>query len=161
METESEIRGKGYVHFKSWQETYCELVDAEYMRGITEERCADIAFKWRDNILVAKDMETVIGFVGYGAYRDDTLPGCGEIYSIYVLEEYQGKKVGFQLMNAALERLSDYKKIALWVLKGNNKAIEFYEKYGFCFDGTEQKIMLGTTNTEFRMIYDRGRKSVD
>ncbi len=155
METESEMLGKGYVHFKSWQETYSDLVDAEYMRGITEERCADIARKWPDNILVAKDGDTVIGFVGYGAYRDDTLPNCGEIFSIYVLGDYLGEKVGFRLMNAAFERLSDYNKIALWVLKGNDRAIKFYERYGFRFDGTEQEIMLGTTNTEFRMIYDR------
>ncbi len=155
METEDEIRGKGYVHFKSWHETYTGLVDEGYMSGITEEKCRDIAFKWPDNILVAKDEGTVAGFVAYGAYRDDTLPGCGEIYAIYVLKDYYGKRVGFRLMNAAFERLSDYGRIALWVLKGNERATRFYERYGFRFDGTEQEIMLGTANTELRMMYER------
>jgi len=41
------------------------------------------------------------------------------------------------------------------VLKGNDRAIKFYERYGFRFDGTEQEIMLGTPNTELRMIYER------
>ena len=58
-------------------------------------------------------------------------------------------------MNAALKKLTDYKKIAVWVLKDNNKAIRFYERYGFRFDGTDTGIMLGTPNTEQRMIYER------
>lgn len=58
-------------------------------------------------------------------------------------------------MNAALEKLSAYRKIAVWVLKGNDRAIRFYERYGFRFDGTEADIMLGTPNKELRMIYER------
>jgi len=131
------------------------LVDTEYMNGITLEKCEKIAQKWRENILVAKDGEKVIGFVGYGAYRDATLPEHGEVYAIYVLKEYHGLKVGYALMNAALNKLIGYKKIAVWVLKDNNKAIRFYERYGFRFDGTDTEIMLGTPNTEQRMIFER------
>ena len=158
MESEEEIKGKAYVHYKSWHETYTNLVDSEYMKSVTLEKCEKIAQKWRENILVAKDGEKVIGFVGYGAYRDATLPEHGEVYAIYVLEEYQGLKVGYALMNAALEKLTDYKKIAVWVLKDNSKAIRFYERYGFRFDGTDIEIMLGTSNTERRMIYERNQR---
>lgn len=114
-----------------------------------------IARRWKDNILVAKDGDNVVGFVGYGSYRDDTLPGCGEVYAIYVLADYHGKKIGYALMNAALECLADYGKIAVWVLKGNERAIRFYERFGFRFDGTWQEIRLGTPNTELRMIWER------
>ena len=58
-------------------------------------------------------------------------------------------------MNVALDKLSNYNKIAVWVLKGNEKAIRFYERYGYRFDGTEAEIKLGTKNTEQRMIYER------
>ncbi len=68
-----EIDGKGYVHYKSWQETYEGLIDDEYLKNMTEEKCKAIAHKWTNNILVAKDGDKVIGFVGYGKYRDDTL----------------------------------------------------------------------------------------
>ncbi len=155
MESDDEINGKGYVHYKSWHETYSDLIDAAYLEQLTIEKCTDIAHKWTDNIIIAKDGEKVIGFVGYGAYRDETLPLHGEIFSIYVLAEYQGRKVGYGLMNAALDKLSDYGKIALWVLKGNDSAIRFYERYGFRMDGTESEIMLGTSNTEIRMIYEK------
>ncbi len=155
MESEDEINGKGYVHYKSWQETYTGLIDMGYMERLTLEKCTAIAHKWPDNIIVAKDGEKVVGFVGYGAYRDDTLPAHGEVFSIYVLAEYHGKRIGYELMNAAFEKLSAYKKIAVWVLKGNDRAIHFYERYGFRFDGTEAEVMLGTPNTELRMIYER------
>ena len=155
MQTVDEIEGKGYVHYKSWQETYAGLIDAEYLKSMTEEKCKAIAYKWTDNILVAKDGDRVIGFVGYGKYRDDTLTDCGEIFSIYVLADYCDKKVGYELMNAAFAKLAAYKQIAVWVLKGNKRAIRFYEKYGFRFDNTEQEINLGTPNTELRMVIKR------
>ncbi len=155
MEGEDDINGKGYVHYKSWHETYPGLVDAAYLERLTLEKCTAIAHRWPDNIIVAKDGERVVGFVGYGAYRDETLPAHGEVYAIYVLAEYQGRKIGYELMNAALAKLSDYKKIAVWVLKGNEGAIHFYKRYGFRFDGTESEIMLGTSNTGVRMIYER------
>lgn len=72
-----------------------------------------------------------------------------------MLVDYHGQKVGYKLMNTAFEKLSNYGKIAVWVLKGNDKAIRFYEKYGFCLDGTEKEIMLGTPNTGLRMIYTK------
>ena len=158
MESEDETNGKGYVHYKSWHETYTDLVDKNYMDGITLEKCTEIAHRWPNNIIVAKDGDNVIGFVGYGAYRDNTLPEHGEIFALYVLKEYHGEKVGYELMNAALEKLSDYKKIAVWVLKGNDRAIRFYERYGFYFDGTEAEINLGTPNTELRMIFEGNLK---
>ncbi|MDE7297298.1 MAG: GNAT family N-acetyltransferase [Lachnospiraceae bacterium] len=156
MESEEEINGKGYVHYKSWHETYAELIDAKYLENFTLEKCTAIAHRSLNNIIVAKDGDKVIGFAGYGAYRDSTLPQHGEVFAIYVLEEYHGKKVGYDLMNAALKKLSDYKKIAVWVLKGNARAIHFYERYGFRFDGAEAEIVLGAPNTELRMIYERG-----
>lgn len=155
MQTVDEIDGKGYVHYKSWQETYAGLIDAEYLKNMTAEKCKAIAHKWTDNILVAKDGDKVIGFVGYGKYRDETLSDCGEIFAIYVLSDYYGQKVGYELMNAAFEMLAAYKYIAVWVLKGNERAIKFYERYGFRFDGMEQEIKLGTSNTGLRMIFAR------
>ena len=155
METGEEMDGKGYVHYKSWHETYEGLVDPGYLEGITLEKCIETARRWPDNILVAKDGERVVGFAAYGAYRDGHLPEHGEIFAIYVLKEYQGRKVGYELMNTAFQRLACYQKIAVWVLKGNERAIRFYERYGFRFDGTESEIVLGRPNTELRMIAKR------
>ncbi|MCM1055929.1 MAG: GNAT family N-acetyltransferase [Bacteroides sp.] len=155
MESEDEINGKGYVHYRSWHEAYAGLIDAAYLEQLTLEKCTDSAHKWTDNLLVAKDGERVVGFAGYGPYRDETLPSHGEVFSLYVLSEYQGKKIGYELMNAALDKLSDCERIAVWVLKGNDRAVRFYERYGFRMDGAESEIKLGTPNTVIRMIYER------
>ena len=71
METPEEMDGKGYVHYKSWQETYGGLMEASYLEGVTLERCQAMARKWTDNILVAKDGDKVIGFADFGAYRGE------------------------------------------------------------------------------------------
>ena len=159
MESDAEIRGKAYVHWKSWQETYPGLVDQDYLDRLTLEKCTEMAFRWPDNILIAKEKDKVVGFVGYGVCRDDPLPNTGEVFAIYILKEYYGKKVGWALMRAALEKLSEYEEIAVQVLEGNERAIRFYEKCGFQFDGTKEQILLGSPNTELRMILKRDKKS--
>ena len=59
-------------------------------------------------------------------------------------------------MQSAIEKLAAYPQVAVWVLKGNQKAIEFYKKYGFRFDGIEMNVLMGTPNTELRMILNKG-----
>ena len=152
MESDEEIKGKAYVHWKSWQDAYSGLVDQSYLDKLTLEKCTELAFRWPDNLLVAKEDDRVVGFAGYGVCNDDTLPETGEVFAIYVLKEYYGKGAGHALMRAALEKLSGYKRIAVWVLEGNRRAVRFYEKCGFRFDGTKKQIKLGTVNTEIRMI---------
>ena len=125
MESEDEINGKGYVHYKSWQETYPGLVDPAYLERHTLEKCINTAHKWSDNILVAKDGEKGVGFAGYGSYRDETLPEHGEVYAIYVLAEFQGQKIGYELMNAALDKLSNYKKSCAVGVEGKRQSDPF------------------------------------
>ena len=137
METDEEVRGKAFVHWNSWQETYPGMMDEAYLASRTLEKCEEQAFRWRDNILVAKDGARVVGFVGYGA-AGEPLTETGEVFALYVLGAYGGQGVGTALMNAALVRMADYPKVCLWVLKENRKAIRFYMKCGFCPDGTEK-----------------------
>ena len=155
METDLEIKGKAYVHWKAWQEAYSGLVAQSYLDKLTLEKCESIAYQWPDNILIAIDGEKVIGFVGYGAYRNDELPNAGEVFSIYVLSAYYGQGVGCRLMQEALNQLAAYPRIAIWVLKDNQRAIRFYQKCGFCFDGREESIMLDAPITEVRMILEK------
>ena len=154
MQTEDEIRGKAYVHWKSWQETYPGLIDQSRLDAMTVEKCEKIAFRFPESTLIAKDGARVIGFSAYGPCRDDDLPDTGEVVAIYVLSEYWGSGAGPALMQAALERL-DFPQTAVWVLKGNGRAIRFYEKYGFRFDGCEKALAPGSTAAELRMIRNR------
>ena len=137
METDGEVRGKAFVHWKSWQETYPGMMDEAYLASRTLERCEEQARRWRGSILVAKDEQRVIGFVGFGA-AGDALPETGEVFALYVLSAFCGQGVGTALMDAALARLAQYPRVCLWVLKENKRAIRFYEKFGFRPDGAEK-----------------------
>ena len=104
METDAEIKGKAYVHWKSWQEAYSGIVDQRYLDSLTQ---------------------------------------------------YYGKGIGYRLMQTALSELADHSKIAVWVLKENTKAIRFYERCGYRFDGREQIIELGSPVVAARMVLER------
>ena len=155
LETEEEIRGKAYVHWKSWQEAYAGIVDQAFLDGLSQKRYEESSARWKDCTLIAKDGEKVIGLVVCGPCRDEDMKEAGEIYAIYILSEYYGKKVGYRLMLAALERLKNYSKIVVWVLAANARAIRFYQRCGFQFDGTQKELLLGKPVTEARMTLCR------
>ena len=136
MESEEEIQGKAYVHWRSWHEAYPSMVDQGYLDALTLETCEEKANRWRDNLLVAKSDGRVIGFVGYGD-RGAEAPDTGEIFALYVLSDYYGTGVAQQLMQAGLEQLKNYPQVCLWVLKENKRAIRFYQKCGFVPNGEE------------------------
>ena len=156
METEEEIKAKGYVDWKTVREDYSRLLSHDYLDDAeTLEKCVERAFKWRDNMLIAKDSGRVIGFAGYGKSRYDDLVNAGEVHSLYILQEYYNRKIGYELMNAAVEKLAQYERIAVRVLEGNERAIRFYERYGFRFDGFKESVVLGTEQTVLRMILEK------
>lgn len=155
MKTDDEIKGKAYVHYKCWHDSYKGIIDDAYLDTMTLQKCEDTAFKWRDNLIVAKDGDRVIGFSGYGNCEDDDLHDAGEVFAIYVLSEYHGTGVGQLLMNEAVSRLGDHSRIVVHVLKENGRAISFYKKLGFLPDGTEQELTFGSPVVVIRMILDK------
>ena len=151
METDEEIRGKAFVHWRSWQEAYRGIVDQAYLDALTLDKYLEIAFRWKENILIAFDEGNVVGFAGYGNCTDEDLSDAGELFALYVLPEYYGTGLGRRLTDAALSNLKQ-SKIVLTVLKDNPRAIRFYEKYGFRPDGTEKTVKLGSPVLTIRMI---------
>lgn len=155
MTTDADMDGKGYVHWKSWQETYTGLLDADFLNKRSLEACRSMAKRWPDNTLIAKtDQGSVVGFACHGRNQDDDLTDCGEVYALYVLKDYQRQGVGRALMEAALKQMPQYQRIAVWVLRENKQAIDFYTWYGFVRDGAEKEIQLGNTRIEVRLILD-------
>ena len=56
-------------------------------------------------------------------------------------------------MKAALIALDHFSEILLWGLKDNKRAIAFYQKMGFTFDGQEKILELGKPIKEKRMVF--------
>ena len=155
LETKDEIKGKAAVHYQAWKEAYVGLVNQDFLDRRTMEMSLQSAQWAFDNGIatsIAKDGERVVGFVDFGHYRLDGLHDAGEVYAIYVLKEYYGKGIGYALMKRAFDALSEYPQTAVWVLTGNERAIRFYKRCGFEFDGQKKEIELGAPATEARMI---------
>jgi len=158
METPEEIEGKSLVHWQTWREAYDNLLPAEYQETMTLDRCRFFSQKYPENTLIAMDGKKVVGFISYGNFCDEAIQ-AGEIIALYVLKDYYGKGVSEQLMHAAFVALDQFSEIYLWVLKDNKRAIAFYQKMGFTFDGQEQILTLGKSVKELRMICSSNKNS--
>lgn len=152
MLTEEDVNGKAYVHWKSWQQTYTGMIPQEILDKQTLDICQKMAFRWRDGVIVAKCHGDVIGFAATGECRDADMSETREIIALYVLQEHQGKGVGYALLNEAQRRLGEGMPTVLWVLKENARAIRFYQRQGYSFDGAEKSSSAGT---ELRMRRDK------
>ena len=158
METPEEIEGKSLVHWQTWREAYDNLLPAEFQETMTLDRCRFFSQKYPENTLIAMDGKKVVGFISYGNFRDEAIQ-AGEIIALYVLKDYYGKGVSEQLMHAAFVALDNFSEIYLWVLKDNKRAITFYQKMGFTFDGQEKILKLGKPVKELRMICSSNKNS--
>lgn len=158
METPEEIEGKSLVHWQTWREAYDDLLPADFQETMTLEKCRFFSQKYPENTLIAMDGKKVVGFISYGNFRDETIQ-AGEIIALYVLKDYYGKGVSKQLMHAAFVALDQFSEIYLWVLKVNKRAIAFYQKMGFTFDGQEKILDLGKPVKELRMMCSSNKNS--
>ena len=148
--------GKGYVHWQAWREAYAGLVDGTWLHSRTLAQCVALAHRFSDRTYVAVLGDEVVGFGMYGETRDADLPGFGELYALYVLQAHWGQGVGHALMNACMAQMIARPGVLLWVLKGNERAIRFYERHGLRFDGASKEVVLGTPLLERRMISVQG-----
>ena len=146
MTTEPEMDEKGYVHWKSWQETYTDLMPKEFLETMTLEKCVKMAHKWHQNTLLLKVNGKVAGFCCFRTIEDES-----EILALYLLKEYHGKKLGYALLTHTIKQYLHNQRIILWVLQGNNRAIKFYKKAGFAFTGNEKVTPFGT---ELQMVFN-------
>lgn len=153
-DTDAERLGRAYVNWRSWRESYAGIVDATYLEERSLEGCERRALEQEFDVLVAKAGERVVGFTGYGACRDDDMSDAGEVYSIYLLREWQGVGIGHRLLSTAMEALrgAGHARVAVWVFARNDKAIGFYGRHGFVADGTEKVIECGVPAMAIRMV---------
>lgn len=70
-----------------------------------------------------------------------------ELKRIYVLKEYQSKKIGAALMGYALQLAAERNYDVLWlgVWEHNYKAQSFYKKWGFTDTGDSHPFPIGNT----------------
>ena len=135
----------GEVHVASWRTTYRGLgIDAFLDAASADERAEMWArglcnsesqsFNNSDNrsfVYVAVDDGRVVGFASGGPERSGDEEYRGELYALYLLEAYQRRGIGSNLLGSVAARLAESGRTSMlaWVL-ADNPARYFYEACG-------------------------------
>lgn len=125
------------IHVQAWKESYQGMIDQSYLDSLqfSIERMSRRENFFNENPLrqgfVAVQGHKIFGFVDAGPSREPD-GAIGEIYAIYLLQEYQSQGIGRLLWEAAVQHLSTNQLIPfiVWGLSQNLKARGFYEKQG-------------------------------
>ena len=140
------------VHIDSWRTTYRGMVSTDHLASLSYE---DREQNWQEFFSAADAIqfayvaeyedELVVGFASGGPNRDCGSTYQGELYAIYLLEEYQHQGIGRELTRAVVGRLlqEGMSSMQVWVLDENPGA-GFYQSIG----GRrlkEQEIVIGGT----------------
>lgn len=127
--------GIARVHIQAWRETYAHLLSADILAGLDpqarEEMWRKIIPAATPDVWVAVDGAEIIGWASASAGRDADAPRPFELEGIYVLASHHGSGAGQQLLEAARGEGPAY----LWIAADNPRALAFYQRNGFVFDG--------------------------
>lgn len=152
--TSDDAKERGTVHYQSWQETYRGLMPDEFLDGLDQKELIQRAKDSPDNSFVAVVDNKIIGFCSYLSECRDfvSIKPSSEIVALYVLKSHQGFGIGKELVKSVINELSN-KNLVLYVLDGNNQAINFYKHLGFSFTdiSMEQQIPGGVIK-ELEMV---------
>ncbi|MDU7056687.1 GNAT family N-acetyltransferase [Ligilactobacillus salivarius] len=88
------------------------------------------------------------------AQTESDYPEALEIQRIYVLQKYQGKRIGLAMMQQALVIAEELKKPQVWlgVWENNFKAQAFYQKSGFKKVGSHDFILGDDRQTDHILL---------
>ncbi|WP_405752093.1 GNAT family N-acetyltransferase [Streptomyces sp. NBC_00012] len=141
----------GPVQLRAWLQTYPNEeagIDERWIRehrgssaaveGITQWREFIAAAKQRPDLLFCRVVRCDTKIVGFLCGRRDDVVTLGPMY---LLNEAQGEGVGGRLMSEFLAWAGNA-SMRLWVTEYNERAVRFYERYGFKATG-EREIWRG------------------
>lgn len=125
------------VERQSWRAAYAGLLPAAVLdryldraRGVWWERAVTAG----ELMFVAEAAERIVGFTSFGRARDALSRRAGydgEIYTLYVLPEWQRRRIGQGLFDEARDCLvaSARRHLLVWMLT-NGPAETFYRRMG-------------------------------
>jgi ribosomal protein S18 acetylase RimI-like enzyme len=137
----ADAAGIADVHIETWRSAYAGVIQDSYL---IELDVGVQARAWRRDIigrrpgtgiLVAtvrgERGDQVVGFGSWGRCRSVALPYAGEVYTLYISSDWQGRGLGRRLLSALFRQLmqADQNSAFLWVLSANPSRF-FYDAMG-------------------------------
>ena len=133
------------VAFTESYETAAAKTDAQYANDIQK----NTIFSWRD---AQAEIGGVLGFYVQTSLKTSHR---GTLWSMYVREQFRGRGIASQLMEAAIDyargRVS---QLHLGVDSAEGAAVALYRKHGFTIYGTDPRALLidGVYYDEYLMV---------
>lgn len=133
-----DVPGVARVHVDAWRETYQGILPAEFLQNLSYESRQE---QWRRALsdpssrtrlcVMQEKGGAVGGFVAVGPERGELEDYDGELYAIYLLQQYQGMGYGRRLFEEGVSALREegFRSMVLWVLE-DNLTRGFYEHLG-------------------------------
>jgi ribosomal protein S18 acetylase RimI-like enzyme len=128
----NELKGQSsmaHIKIDGWKEAYKGIIDDDYLAKFSyeeQEKKYIASFdEYKDKVLVILKDDVVIG---YASLKLDE----GELESLYLKPEFKGKGIGTILFFKVCSYFKEkgFKKMILWCLSDNIKALNFYQKLG-------------------------------
>ncbi len=147
----------GRVYVETWRTTYAGVLPDKVLIGMSAERQAQ---SWSRQIVArelvrvaAASSAGVVGFGSAGPVRGGDA-GQGEIYTLYVLPDFQGVGIGRRLLAELFEglRAGGYSSALLWVLAANPSRF-FYEAVGGQRSAERVERLWGTDLPEIGYVW--------
>ena len=127
------------VNLDTWRTAYRKIIPAYYFAQLSYEKGES---RWQeilknvkntgDFVCVAEnDSGQIVGFAAGGCERTGKYIYQGELFAIYILDEYQRQGIGRQLVRTVATKLAELtlNSMLVWVL-ADNPACRFYEFLG-------------------------------
>ena len=125
------------VNLETWKSTYGNFMSTELLERRTKDRLVmernylELIKKY-NQIYVVEVEGVVIGYISYGPSEMEGYEMHGEVYTFYILEEYQGRGYGSKMLRMAFDDLRNqgYKDVVITCLWDNIDGVNFYKKHG-------------------------------
>ncbi len=144
------------VEVETWRDTYAGILPDRMLLGMSQRRQAA---SWTRALATGRDGQQVLvaqdstaGVVGFGscgrAFASD-LAYDGEVYTLYVLPDFQGQGVGRRLLERLFGVLlrQRLRSALVWVL-ADNPARFFYQAMGGALIAVREETVGGRTLSE-------------
>jgi ribosomal protein S18 acetylase RimI-like enzyme len=136
------------IYVQTWQYTYLGVIPYEYLSTMSvaqHQRAFLNELKSKQvSSFVAEESNRVVGFITGGHERKGDGIYSGEIYTLYVLKNYQRRGIGAKLVSALTARFNQFGiySMLVWVLK-ENPYRRFYEKINGIYIQTHHMPVAG------------------
>lgn len=153
---QADARDIARVRVETWRAAYDGLIAAEMLASLDAEReGARRAELWdqhhtdpRMTELIAEVDGELAGWAAIGPSQTEDRRDDGQVFAVYALPPFWGTGVGHALLTASEDFLREagFANAHLWVLAGNDRAADFYERHGWIEDGailTDDSLVRG------------------